>query len=80
MDAGWPEPGLYDYLWGEPEFMPPERIDPKEFGLEYWIPTRKADIYAFGLTIFQVINEHHSYQSSPFTLFRLLQARRHFGM
>ena len=35
-------------------FMSPELLVPEEFGMNRAIPTTQADIYAFGLVIFQV--------------------------
>ena len=39
---------------GAMTFMPPEILVPQEFGKECAVPTPQADIYAFGLVIFQV--------------------------
>ena len=39
---------------GAMTFMSPELLVPQEFGKEYVVPTPQADIYAFGLVIFQV--------------------------
>jgi len=36
------------------QFMSPELLIPEEFGIEDALPTPQADIYAFGLVIFQV--------------------------
>ena len=35
-------------------FMSPELLVPSKFGLKDTIPTPQADIYAFGIVIFQV--------------------------
>ena len=35
-------------------FMAPELLAPAKFGLETSIPTREADIFAFGLFVIQV--------------------------
>ena len=35
-------------------FMSPELLVPSNFGMKDSIPTQEADIYAFGLLIFQV--------------------------
>ena len=35
-------------------FMAPELLAPSSYGLKKSVPTREADIYAFGLVIFQV--------------------------
>jgi len=39
---------------GAMTFMSPELLVPQEFGRERAVPTTQADIYAFGLVIFQV--------------------------
>jgi len=39
---------------GAMTFMSPELLVPQEFGKEGAAPTPQADIYAFGLVIFQV--------------------------
>ena len=39
---------------GAMTFMSPELLVPQEFGKERAVPTSQADIYAFGLVIFQV--------------------------
>ena len=39
---------------GTMTFMAPELLEPSKFGLEDSFPTPQADIYAFGLVIFQV--------------------------
>jgi len=38
-------------------FMSPELLIPEEFGIKGVVPTTQADIYAFGLVIFQVFYE-----------------------
>lgn len=35
--------------------MAPELLAPAKFGLENSIPTREADIFAFGLVVLQVV-------------------------
>ena len=37
------------------QFRSPERFNPQKFGAAYPLVTREADIYAFGMTIFQVL-------------------------
>ena len=39
---------------GAMTFMSPELLVPEEFNMKSAIPTTQADIYAFGLVIFQV--------------------------
>ena len=48
-------------LQGAIDFMPPEHFDPQGFGLESWVPAQKADIYGFGLTVFQVLVQYSGY-------------------
>ena len=36
--------------------MAPELLDPSGFGLKNSNPTKKSDIYAFGVVIYQVSN------------------------
>jgi len=47
---------------GTPWFKSPERLIPEEFGKKDALPTQQADIYAFGLVIFQVRKQGHRYQ------------------
>jgi len=42
---------------GTMAFMSPELLVPQEFGKECAVPNPQADVYAFGLVIFQV-SEH----------------------
>jgi len=42
-------------------FMAPELLVPWEFGFTESIPTPEADIYAFGLVIYQVCNHDRGY-------------------
>jgi serine/threonine protein kinase len=46
---------------GTTTFMPPESLVPSVFGLENAIPTQERDIYALGLVVFQVREEHGGY-------------------
>ena len=39
---------------GTPVFKSPERLVPEAYGKKDALPTQQADIYAFGLVIFQV--------------------------
>jgi len=47
---------------GTPWFESPERLVPEAFGKKDAPPTRQADIYAFGLVIFQVCMWDHWYE------------------
>jgi len=44
-------------------FMPPEIMVPSKFGFTDSVPTPEADIYAFGLVIFQVCEQDREYLS-----------------
>jgi serine/threonine protein kinase len=46
---------------GTTTFMPPEILMPSVYGLENGIPTQEGDIYALGLVVFQVREEHGGY-------------------
>ena len=48
---------------GTIKFMSPELLVPEEFGKEDALPTPEADIYAFGLVIFQVRDSNRGYRS-----------------
>jgi len=50
---------------GTMTFMSPELMVPSNFGFKDSIPTPEADIYAFGLVIFQV--REHDREYMPFT-------------
>jgi len=47
---------------GTPWFKSPERLVPEEFGKKDALPTQQADIYAFGLVIFQVCERDRRYR------------------
>jgi len=36
--------------------MAPELLLPTKFGLEKGVPSKEADVYAFGMTIYQVLS------------------------
>ena len=40
------------------EFKSPERFNPDKFGVQYPLVAREADVYAFGMTIFQVLVQY----------------------
>ena len=46
---------------GTPWFKSPELLVPEEFGKKDGLPTQQADIYAFGLVIFQVCERGHGH-------------------
>ena len=50
---------------GTTVFMPPELLWPSRFGFTESTPTLEADIYAFGLVIYQVCEDDRGYP--PFT-------------
>jgi len=50
------------------KFLAPELLVPERFGKEDSVPTPQADIYAFGLVIFQVCEQHRVYRSFSYIL------------
>jgi hypothetical protein len=40
---------------GTTSFMAPQLLVPSKFGLEKCTPTKEADIYAMGMTLYQVL-------------------------
>ena len=50
--AGMPDEGEER---GTPSFMAPELLLPTKFGLEKMAPSKEADVYAFGVTMYQVL-------------------------
>jgi len=51
------------------QFMSPELLVPERFGRSDAKPTPQADIYAFGLVIFQVREQDYGYQPFSYTHF-----------
>ena len=49
---------------GTTMFMSPELLVPPKFGFAEAIPTPEADIYAFGLVIYQVCEHDRGYPPS----------------
>jgi len=47
---------------GTMAFMSPELLVPSRFGIDHSLPTPEADVYAFGLVIFQVCEEDYGYR------------------
>ena len=43
-------------------FMPPELLVPSKFGMKDLVPTPEADVYAFGLVIFQVCKQGRNHR------------------
>jgi len=50
---------------GTMTFMAPELMVPSKFGFKDSMPTSEADVYAFGLLLFQVCKQDREYL--PFT-------------
>ena len=46
-----------------PSFMAPELLHPTKFGLDKGVPSKEADIYAFGMTAFQVLTSKRPFLS-----------------
>jgi len=51
---------------GTMTFMSPELLMPSHFGMWDSVPTPEADVYAFGLVIFQVLEQDHEYRPSAY--------------
>lgn len=54
-DSGEPIPFDVQLGHGTVEFKSPERFNPQRFDTQYPLVTREADIYAFAMTIYQVL-------------------------
>ena len=44
-------------------FMSPELLEPSKFGMKESVPTQKADVYAFGLVVYEVCEQDLGYWS-----------------
>lgn len=53
---------------GTVTFMSPELLMPSVFGVKDPVPTLEADIYAFGLVLFQVCEKHGGYLLLAYTI------------
>ena len=53
---------------GTTMFMSPELLVPSKFGCKDSVPTPEADIYAFGLVIYQVCDQDRSYLSFTYVV------------
>ena len=62
---------------GVAAFMSPELLVPSKFGAKDSVPTMEADIYAFGLVIFQV-NERNNGYTTLFNFFQVLTGNMPF--
>ena len=49
----------YELGWGMTPFMAPELLVPSRFGLDKCMPSKEADVYAMGITIYQVSSTRH---------------------
>jgi len=47
---------------GTYQFMSPERLMPRKYGMTNGLPTKEADVYSFGLVIFQVCDQVLGYR------------------
>jgi len=61
LDPGQPMSCSAQLEGGTMMFMPPELLVPSRFGLKVSLPTPEADIYAFGLVIYQVCKHDRGY-------------------
>lgn len=57
LDSAEPIPFDVQLEHGTMEFKSPERFNPQKFGVKHPLVAREADIYAFGMTIFQVLEQ-----------------------
>ena len=71
LDSDLQMPFSADVTGGTMYFMSPEISIPSKFGMEDAVHTPEADIYAFGLAIFQVCGRIAG-MGHLFTLFRSL--------
>ena len=53
-DIGMPDHTPFPSSEGDIQYIAPELLDPATFGLSDRKPTRKGDIYAFGMVSYQV--------------------------
>ena len=53
---------------GAMAFMSPELLVPSRFGIQDSIPTPEADVYAFGLVMFQVCEQDREYRHFAYIL------------
>ena len=65
LDPGQPLPCSAQLEGGTMTFMSPELLVPSAFGLQDSVPTPEADVYAFGLLIFQVCEQDRGHR--PFS-------------
>ena len=65
LDPDQPTPYDVRPEGGTVRFMSPELLMPERFGFAESVPTPEADVYAFGLVIYQVCGQDRSYL--PFT-------------
>ena len=61
LDSTEPIPFDVQLGHGTVEFKSPEHFDPEKFGANYPLVTPEADVYAFGMTIFQVLEQYSGY-------------------
>ncbi|KAF9789124.1 kinase-like domain-containing protein, partial [Thelephora terrestris] len=62
LDPGEPIPFDVQLGHGTVQFKAPERFNPEKFGAAYPLVTPEADVYAFGMTIFQVLTGETPFQ------------------
>ena len=53
---------------GTMTFMSPELLVPSSFGMQDSVPTPEADVYAFGLVIFQVCEQDREHRPSAYVV------------
>lgn len=75
------EPITFDVQLGHGtvEFKSPERFNPQKFGVKYPLVTREADIYAFGMTSFQVLKQQPLISTIYFSCIQVLTGETPFS-
>ena len=68
LDPGQPMSCSARLDGGTVMFMSPELLMPEKFGFAEAVPTREADIYAFGLVIYQVREQDNDYLLFTYTV------------
>lgn len=58
---------------GSPLFMAPELLNPEKFGKTKIRPTQPADMYAFGMVIYEVLTGFDPFYDQQFGVFQLVR-------
>lgn len=57
---------------GTPSYMAPELLSPKKFGFTSAQPTKPADIYAFGMVIYEVLTGFRPFYDKNWQIFEIM--------